>query len=192
MSLKNTLQLTINPFRVIAGWKSLFFGLTVIFSNALLGTAVKAHYDGVLDIHFGGPNPFNLSLFEHLVSWLSLALVLYLAGILISKSNIRLIDVLGTTALARYPLLLAIPAGFSGISNPTLMFENPTSAGLFIAVAIFLLLLVGFHIFLLFNAYQVSCNLKGRPLVISFIVGVITAEIISKFLIYQYFKTLYL
>jgi len=189
MSFRGTIKPIINPFELLAGWKSLWFGLSIILLNAFLGTAINVHYDGVLDIHMGRPNPFALSIFEHTISWLSLALFLYLSGMYFSSSRIRLIDVLGTTALARYPLLLAIPVGFIDLNDPATIFVNSTSTLTFIGVAILLLFIVGLHIFLLFKAYRVSCNLKGKTLYITFIASVVLAEILSKFLIIQFYKS---
>ena len=41
---------------------------------------------------------------------------------------------------------------------------------------------------LYYNAYGVSCNLKGIKLIVSFVAGIFIAEILSKLLIIQLYK----
>jgi hypothetical protein len=51
-----------------------------------------------------------------------------------------------------------------------------------------MILIVCWVVFLMYKAYVVSCNLRGPRAVLSFIVAVIAAEILSKAVLYSLFK----
>src|SRR4051812_9332244 len=92
-----------DPFAYVAGGTSLCFGLAMILASGWIGSLSSSHYDGVLDFHSGHRMPLWYSLSAGFVDWLSLALVLLIAGKFLSKSKFRAIDVLGTQAMARWP-----------------------------------------------------------------------------------------
>lgn len=181
------------PFNYIAGEKSLLLGLVVLIIQALLGALATVHFDGVIDMHIGRPVSVYIYIGEVLISWLSISLVLYIAAVIFSKSKVRVIDVFGTQALARWPMIIAamfaLPAPhekleafmnwrFLGQGQETLL-----TTGDWVLFFLFLLVdivMIIWMIALMFNAFKISANLKGPRLVVSFIVGLIIAEVISK------------
>lgn len=92
-----------NPFYTIAGWKALAWGLLGMAVATAGSMAAHLHYHGLM--HYGSaPNDsWWCYTAEHLVVWLVPAAIFYVAGLLLSSSRIRLIDVLGTTAFAQIP-----------------------------------------------------------------------------------------
>jgi len=84
----------------------LVLGLFLILLTGWIGSLSHTHFDGVLDTRTGFLAQTWLFLTEGIVNWLSLSVVLLAAGKLISKTAFRLIDVFGTQALARWPMLL--------------------------------------------------------------------------------------
>ena len=96
----------VNPFERVAGLDSLLWGLTGMVVSTVLCYFSAWHYHGLL--HFGpAPNPaWWCYAVEHLVVWLVPAALFYLGGLLLSRSHIRLIDVLGTVAFAQLPLII--------------------------------------------------------------------------------------
>lgn len=166
-----------NPFHRIAGLKALSLGLLAILLTAGAGWLGRCHFDGALDIHVGFRGPAWLYPAEGLLNWLILSAVFYAGAIILSRSKIRLLDIAGTVALARYPLFFA--AVLAAILRvPPREAARLTPASL-ILVGGFLIVTI-WTIVLLYNAYAVAGNLKGAKAIISFIVLMIVAEIITK------------
>lgn len=189
--------LLFNPFIKIAGAKALGIGLIFIIISSILAYLFQTHFDGVLDAHFGEITQWWIPLAENGINILSVFVILYPMAALLTKGRIRWIDILGTTVLARFPLIL-MPLGNIGstmqhmgeefLKNKGEMPEFNFSTGqlIFIIVfTIFSIALLVWYVALLFKAYKVSSNLKQGKLIISFIAGLLLAEIISKILIHQ-------
>ncbi len=60
---------------------------------------------------------------------------------------------------------------------------NSTDAVIFFVAAIIAILMIIWMVALMYKAYTVSCNLKGAKAVVTFIISLILAEIVSKILI---------
>ena len=121
---------------------------------------------------------------------------LFFFGLIFSHSSFRMIDVLGTQALARWPTLLTalvmLPdanrrfgeylmskLGQSGAAATI----NSTDAIIFVIAAIIALLMIIWMVVLMYRAYVVSCNVKGAKAIWTFIASLISAEVVSKVLI---------
>ena len=165
----------------------------MLISSAIVSIH-NGHFDGTLDVHFGAKTSLLQAICESLISWASLVLTLYILGLIVSESSVRFIDVAGTTALARWPMLLMSFVGFipmpdvSNLQNAKLedLIKIATSPGLIITGIVSLPIIVWF-VALLYNAYSVSVNLKGPKAVWSFIGGLVAAEIISKVVLFLIF-----
>lgn len=201
---KRTLaQWLFNPFKFIAGYQALLIGLAAILLTSLLGSLSNTHFDGVLDVHTGLQAPLWFFLSEGLINWMSLAVPLFFFGLILSRSALRTVDVFGTQALARFPYLISaiafIPfkyasggedltaklmeSGFSAIATPALLL----TLGLAIIVAIPMII---WMVVLMYRAYTVSCNIKGPKAIITFIISLIGAEVLSKVAIFLLARTL--
>lgn len=181
-------SLIFNPFKRIAGWEAFGIGLVIAVLTTFTGNFAGIYFDGVIDMHFAEN-------FDSLKSWLmipvniiSISVIMWLAGITVSK-NFRFIDILGTMTLSRAPFLLIALASFfvkvpdlSGImQDPFVIFDSIS----FIIILIFTFPIIIWSVTLLYNAYKISTGASGQKLSISFIFGLIIAEIISKIIIYQ-------
>lgn len=186
-------QWLFNPFKFIAGYQALLIGLAAILLTSLLGSLSNTHFDGVLDVHTGLQAPLWFFLSEGLINWISLTIPLFFFGLILSRSALRTVDVFGTQALARFPYLISAVAfiplayasggedlvakfmesGFSAIATPALLL----TLGLAIIVAIPMTI---WMVVLMYRAYTVSCNIKGPKAIITFIISLIGAEVLSK------------
>ena len=181
-------SLIFNPFKRIAGWEAFGIGLVIVVLTTFTGNFAGIYFDGVIDMHFA-------ETFDSLKSWLmipvniiSISVIMWLAGITVSK-NFRFIDILGTMTLSRAPFLLIAFASFfvkvpdlSGImQDPFVIFDSIS----FIIILIFTFPIIIWSVTLMYNAYKISTGASGQKLSISFIFGLIIAEIISKIIIYQ-------
>lgn len=195
--LKNSIpmkKLLFNPFEFIAGFKALIIGVVAILISALL--------DYYCEQHMAMKNNWNLieSISWRLAGWFLFSVLLFLIGILFSKSKVRFIDVLGTQALARYPNIFAslislIPSFRKFINHifyktfqkgsPVELSTLEVISSLFIYLILFLTLV--WSLVLMFNAFKVSTNLKGEKSVWIFVVALvfslITAMGVKMFLI---------
>lgn len=182
----------VNPFIRIAGMKALIWGLAGMLISTGMSWASGYHYHGLL--HFGpAPNPaWWCYLGEHLIVWLIPAALFYLGGVFLTRSRIRMIDVLGTVLFAQLPLL-----GMNVINMlPAMKVMNQMDVSVPVEelmkqpdfIMAMILSLVGLPFLILtlvwvFNAVKVSCNLKGWRLWTVALVGIIGGDIVSRILI---------
>jgi hypothetical protein len=173
--MNKNLKWIYNPFERIAGWQALFMGVALMALTAVAGKINHVAFDGILDVHAGATFSFTASFAMQAVNFPVLFLTMWLAGVCFSKSRLRTVDVAGTMALARAPMLLLAMICFLPVA-PASLFDIPR-------VIAFLLISIPFIIWmiaLMYNAYTVSCHLKGVRAVVSFIGALLVAEIASK------------
>jgi hypothetical protein len=191
------IQWLFNPFRFIAGFQSLLIGLAIILISGFVGSFSNTHFDGVLDVHTGAAAPMWFFLAEGLIDWISMALPLFVFGLIVSRSSFRMIDVLGTQALARWPYLIAAIALLPDANRRVLEYItlqimqaastttiNTEDVFIFGFAMIVVILMLIWMVALMYQAYAVSCNIKGARAVVTFIVSVILAEVLSKGVIF--------
>jgi len=164
-----------NPFERIAGWEALMTGVVMMTLTAVAGKFSHVAFDGVLDVHGGATFDLSASFAMQAVDFVVLFLTMWLAGVIFSKTRLRAIDVAGTMALARAPMLPVAFLGFLPVV-PASPFDMPR-------IIIFSFISLPFIIWmiaLMYHAYSVSCNLKGTRAILSFIGALAVAEIVSK------------
>jgi len=182
-----------NPFTYIAGWPALIIGLIGIVATSLIGSLGNVHFDGVLDMHIGNNVPVWFFIAEGFIDWFSFAVLLFIAGWIFSKSAFRIVDVFGTQAFCRLPTLISVavsllPANKRVLDELMKMVQNPnqlpalplTDIAIFATAMIIVIIMLVWMVALMYRAYAVSCNLKGAKAVISFIICLVIAEVISK------------
>ncbi len=187
------------PFDRVAGGPALGLGLAVITITALLAWRAGLHTDGVLDLHYGPRVAAWVLLAQGMINWLILGMLMLLAGKWLGSGRFRLIDLFGTQALARWPMLL----GAAWLSIPwvaeqlqtraaRLMETLPSQAEPFIAPAdvswLLVLSLPGlaaviWMVWLMYHGFALVTNLRGPRAVLGFIAVLAVAEIASKALI---------
>lgn len=175
-----------NPFVYIAGVRALLIGGGIMIITAVVAFYSRAHFDGALDMHCGAPTQFWQSWLESSIDLASLVIPFYILGRIFSDTTVRLIDIVGTVALARWPMLLMALLAFMPVPYPTgdmpsmneifKLLANPY----FIVQVILTIPLIVWNVALLYNAYSVSTNLKKSKAVVTFIAGLIIAEVLSK------------
>ena len=94
-----------NPFIRIAGTRSLAIGLVGIVAAGLAAGGAGIRFDGLLDLHAGNEVALWVPVMDGLVNWVVFTLLLLLVALLFSRSAVRLVDIAGTQAMARIPLL---------------------------------------------------------------------------------------
>ena len=176
-------QWLFNPFVYVAGLRALTLGLGIMVVTAIISYISGANFHGMLSIHTGLKAPLYIFFLEQVNAWGCSVLLFYLSSILFSRSAVRLIDIAGTLALARWPMIFLSLAGF--IPLPTGL--NDLNAA-FVVTEIVSVLIEIWVIALMYNAYRISGNLKGERATISFIAVLIIGEIISNAISHQLLK----
>jgi len=171
-----------NPFRHIAGGKALLIGWCAIIITILISFFSHAHFDGAIDMHVGRAAPIAVFFMEQLTDWLCIVFLFYAAGKVLSRSAIRFIDVAGTMALARCPLVFVAIIAF-GIAVPqhgqTVESVIKGITPLFIILSLATVLSMIWMVALMYNAFTTSCNIKGGKAIAIF------AEIASHIILHQ-------
>ena len=168
-----------NPFRYIAGVKSLAFGVIFIATSALLLYSGGYIEDSYIHIGMAAAPLWKVAAMQTLW-WILPAVLLYLCGLALSKSKIRIIDILGTTAFAQLVLLMMIapmllPA-VSQCSAEVMAFVqsggDATSLSMLPLVVYSFWSMVCLVLFFIwnYNAFAVSCNVSGWKAILAFIV----------------------
>jgi hypothetical protein len=179
-----------NPFTYVAGGQALGIGMLVMAITSVVGFYSHAHFDGVLHMSPGVPSPFMIFAIEQLVCWLCVLLTFYAGGKFFSTSSIRLIDVAGTTALARWPAIMLVTLGF-WINVPHTTLPQELLESLTVTTIVSLLLSIVFVVWmvaLFYNAFRVSCNMKGGKGVAVFVVALLVADALSRIILFQVYK----
>lgn len=185
----------INPFYYVAGIKSLIFGLIIIFATSIVGYLSRTHFPDIISIKTSPDFSFWYFVIQNFSNWFIVSTLFYIASIIFSKSSVRLVDIYGTQALARFPYFIASFVGFSGALDAfgkyllwTLMRQGePCEISVIqiisaILLIVFSLLLTIWLITLMFNAFKISANLKGKKLILIFIIVLIISLLFSGYL----------
>lgn len=179
-----------NPFRYLAGSKALLLGLVFLLATALLLHAASMVQDSLLHFAVVPGLSFGQVLAAQLLLWLLQALLLYAVGRLLSRSKIRPIDLLGTTAFAQLPLLpINLPLLVPACSDLLLhrLSERILQGGVpapFEVAALLLYALYAIALLILYyvwnyQALAVSCNLHGSKAIAAYIGVMLLAMLLS-------------
>ncbi|MCL2304729.1 MAG: hypothetical protein FWC43_05240 [Planctomycetaceae bacterium] len=170
----------LNPFNRIAGFSALFYGGLGMLLTAMIAAPCGVNFVGSLNIHVARPMPFELIFGLLVLGWLNVSFFFFVAGRFFSKSNIRLIDVGGTLALARLPFLIAAPFGLlPGLWNLNVQQQLPAETAISLTIACIVFLLVDIWVVVLsYNAFAVSTNVKNKWLFAAVLIASEIAAII--------------
>ena len=182
-----------NPFRYVAGWTALGIGVVGILLTGALGFLSRSHVDGVLDFHTGMGAPIWFFVLEGFIDWLSMGALLLLAGLCVSGSRFRIVDLLGTQAMARLPCVVsamfALLPGYGRSVNGLMALGAPPTdpsalvnkdLAYLIVVSIIVIVMIVWMVALMYRGFSVSCNARGGKAIGAFIVALLLAEVLSK------------
>lgn len=179
------------PFSRVAGVLSLGIGIAVIVATAMIGWWWRGIYtDGVLDLHIGPAAPFPVFLTQATIAWLTLSLGLLAVGHWLTSTRYRIVDLFGTQALARWPLLPAslivgMPPYRRALQESIMAVRlagDAASPEVAIVLVLSLLPLAAgvWMVWLMYHSYTLVFHLNGPRGVWSFVLTLVAAEILSK------------
>ena len=175
-------QLLFNPFTRIAGSKALIYGWLAILLTAVIANWSNFHIDAELHMGPGAPAPFEVFVIESLLAWVCTVIFFYFVAIAFSKSRVRFLDIAGTTALARWPLVFVAILSFIPVSDnvDAILKRDPAIILPLLLVGLLSLPFIILFVVLLYNAYAVSANLKGGKAVWTFILAMLLSDIAAR------------
>lgn len=190
MKNKDFWGLMLNPFTRIAGLQAFGLGLVFVVLMGIIGTYGNVSFDGAIDMHLAKQMTFTYSFSLLAIDITCVVLVMWIAGLIISK-NFRFVDILGTMTLAKAPfILLAIAGFFTKAPDMAEVMKNPMvilSSASFLALIIFTVPVLIWSIALMYNALKISCGVEGSKLTVAFIIAILVSEAISKIITLKFF-----
>ena len=184
--MKRLVEWLFDPFRYLAGGPALMVGLVVLAITAVLCWQAGIVLDGVFDAHYAHTRPLNYLLLAG-ADWLVLVALLWVAGRLVARGQFRLLDLAGTLAVARWPMLvvvalMALPpmrrataSAVAAVEKGVTQLEPATMITLTVVGLAGLGLTIWFG-WLAWRAYAVSCDVHGKRGVASFLAALLAAE----------------
>jgi hypothetical protein len=188
--------LLFKPFEKYSEKTLLSVGVIFTLIGSFAAYTFNVRFDGVFDVHIISNTLFYQALLDNLVNIFCLIIFLYLSTKYINRKT-RLIDIITTSMVARVPFYLLPFLNINGViekasediiqfANPELISQISSSNLLIITVfGVITILFLVWYISLLFNGFKVASNAKGKISIILFILSLLFAEILSKFLIFQ-------
>ncbi len=184
-----------NPFVRIGGEQALVIGTAVIVVTGLLAAAGETHFGGLLRLSIGSSVPLWVPVAEGLVIWAVMSVLFVLVSLLVAPRSVRLVDIAGTQALARAPLVLLalanLPAPVRDANREMAAaivegrLPPPMTASLIAGVLGGVC--VVWMVQLMWKAFAASCNQRGGRAVAFFVAVVIAGHVATSFLLMQMF-----
>ncbi|MCL1867492.1 MAG: hypothetical protein FWF72_00865, partial [Paludibacter sp.] len=180
------------PFQFIAGGKALIYGVLVMFALVGLCYLTDTVFDGALDSHYICEKSTILEQIYCVFGvYIIMVIIFYITALIVSGKNVRLIDIAGTFALAKTPLIPVALMGFWSLSKSlcgidlTDFSPDAIQQMMFIVLKMSPMLIVSvamlvWYIVLMYNGYSVSANVRGIKGVLTFIAALLVSEILSK------------
>ncbi len=181
-------SLLFNPFIRVAGTKALLIGLLAMSVTAIVCFLSNTHFDGVVDAHTGLKAPLFCYFVEPVIMLGLPVVFFYSVALIFSRSSIRFIDVAGTLALARWPMIFAAICGFGLKGHTGAIHDINEITPVIVAISLVELLITIWMIVMMYNAFKVSCNVKGISGNVIFIVVLLFVEVISHVISNEFYK----
>lgn len=171
----------INPFRYLPLRQALCWGIVAMILTTVFMWQYGLRATSLTQIDFGGSTLLNATL-RQIAIWLMFSIVLYIGGVLFSKSKVRFGDVAAFNLFARIPfdislLIFAIPSirhimGYATDGNLNAMMEH---TGILLIVGVISSLFSIWYFYWTYKAFAEATNVKnGKGVALFFICYLIT------------------
>jgi hypothetical protein len=185
--------LLFSPFERYSENKLLLIGVIITLLGSFLAYQFNIRFDGVLDLHLVEELSVGQSFIDNLVNLSSLIILLFILSRIINAKS-RLVDIVATVLIARIPYyfltLFNINNALKDSTNEIMQLANAEILNISIFSSIFMVVFSLFSVLaiiwsvaLLFNGFKITANAKGIKSTLLFIVFILLAEVLSKFLI---------
>lgn len=178
-----------NPFRYLPLRQAICWGLVALILTAVFCWQVGLCMTSLTQVNYAGGALWKATL-QQIAVWLLFSVVLYVAGVIMSRSKVRFWDVASFNLFARIPfnlllLMFAIPMvrsimGLAMDGNITRMMEYTTPLSI---IGLVSLLFSVWYFYWSYKAFAEATNVKNGRGVVTFIISYIVAYVISGYIL---------
>lgn len=145
----------------------------------LLTSRFQIRFDGALDLHLvSAAVPWATALVDLVLTWPVTALILFAVARPIAGQG-RLVDFLSTVNVARIPLIAS--GLLSGVLRDHFLRDPGGLSVAAFAVTLVVVLCAAWHLTLLVTGVRTVTGLRGGKLALALVVGLVLAEVLTKF-----------
>ena len=177
-----------NPFRYLPLRQAICWGIAALILTSIFCWQVGLRITSLTQVNFAGGALWKATV-QQLVAWLLFSVVLYVAGVMMSRSKVRFWDVASFNLFARIPfdlslLIFAIPMVRSvfGLIMDGNMARAMEYVNLLSIVGVVSLFFVVWYFYWSYKAFAEAANLKGGRGVTTFIVGYMITYLASGYI----------
>ena len=178
-----------NPFRYLPLRQAICWGIVAMILTAVFCWQVGLRMTSITQVNYAGGALWKATVGQ-LVVWLLFSVILYVVGVMLSRSKIRFWDVASFNLFARIPfdltlLIFAIPTvrsvmGLAMDENIARMMEH---MNLLTIVGVVSLLFSVWYFYWSYKAFAESTNVKNGKGVVAFILSFVVAYLVSGYLL---------
>lgn len=178
-----------NLFRYLPLRQAICWGIVAMILTAVFCWQVGLRMTSITQVNYAGGALWKATVGQ-LVVWLLFSVILYVVGVMLSRSKIRFWDVASFNLFARIPfdltlLIFAIPTvrsvmGLAMDGNIARMMEH---MNLLTIVGVVSLLFSMWYFYWSYKAFAESTNVKNGKGVVAFILSFVVAYLVSGYLL---------
>ena len=178
-----------NPFRYLPLRQAICWGIVAMILTAVFCWQVGLRMTSITQVNYAGGALWKATVGQ-LVVWLLFSVILYVVGVMLSRSKIRFWDVASFNLFARIPfdltlLMFAIPTvrsvmGLAMDGNIARMMEH---MNLLTIVGVVSLLFSMWYFYWSYKAFAESTNVKNGKGVVAFMLSFVVAYLVSGYLL---------
>lgn len=184
-----TMNRFLNPFGYLSLRKTLCWGIAALIITSIFVWQTGLRLSSLTQVNFAG-DALWMATARQVVVWLLFAVVLYIAGVLLSPSKIRFWDVAADNLFARIPfdlslLIFAVPRWRSvlglvadGSINTAMQYVGSLTVAGLVSLVFFV-----WYVYWSYKAFAVSTNLRNAKGVVTFAVCYIVVYVASMYLL---------
>lgn len=182
----------LNVFERYTDRELLIGGLIITLAGSILGYLLKGRYDGFLDLHFVEQIAWWQPFADNMINVAVGTLLLFLLGKLLVNPKTRILDMLNAVLISRifiYLLTLFNIGNFISNATERMMSHFPDvkyDLDLFLITVfgLFTLFVLVVFVFVLYLGFKVASNSKKQIHILYFLLAVIAAEAVTKFIFF--------
>lgn len=179
----------LNPFEYLSLRKTLCWGVAALIMTSIFLWQVGLRLSSLTQVNFAG-DMLWAAVARQVMAWLVFALLLYVAGVLLSKSKIRFRDVAADNLFARIPfdlslLVFAVPRwrGVLGLVSDGSVDTAMQYSGALAVTGLLMLVFFVWYLYWSYKAFAVATNVRGGKGVAAFGVCFVAAYAVSIYLL---------
>ena len=172
-----TMNRFLNPFGYLSLRKTLCWGIAALIITSIFVWQTGLRLSSLTQVNFAG-DALWMATARQVVVWLLFAVVLYIAGVLLSPSKIRFWDVAADNlfAVPRWRSVLGLVA--DGSINTAMQYVGSLTVAGLVSLVFFV-----WYVYWSYKAFAVSTNLRNAKGVVTFAVCYIAVYVASMYLL---------